>query len=109
MKSPKQFLTMVQDSSKKSDRPASLSRRQLAFIHHKILYGMNDKEAALAAGYALSVAQNTLQKIWAKPGVRAEFERLKSRFQASGALHSTTAAESTSNLREVGEPPVYHS
>jgi len=56
---------------------------QLAFIHHKILYGMNDKDAAIAAGYAPSVAENTLQKIWAKPGVKAEFERLKNRFQAA--------------------------
>jgi len=39
------------------------------------LSGLNDKDAALAAGYSLSVAENTKQRIW-KPQVRAEFERL---------------------------------
>jgi hypothetical protein len=73
---------MANNDRAKSDRPPDLSRRQLAFVHHKILYEMNDKDAALAAGYAFSVAENTLQKIWAKPGVRAEFERLKKRFLA---------------------------
>jgi phage terminase small subunit len=47
-------------------------------VREKVL-GLNDKEAALAAGYTLSVAENTKQKIWAKPQVRAEFERLRSR------------------------------
>ena len=73
---------MPENEQGKPDRPPNLSRRQIAFIHHKILYEMNDKDAALAAGYAFSVAENTLQKIWAKPGVRAEFERLKKRFLA---------------------------
>lgn len=59
---------------KKAVRIHGLSRKQRAFICEKVL-GMNDKEAALAAGYSLSVAENTKQKIW-KPLVRAEFERL---------------------------------
>ena len=50
-------------------------------MREKIL-GLNDKEAALAAGYSLSVAENTRQKIWAKPQVQAEFEKLKDRFRA---------------------------
>ena len=47
----------------------SLSIRQRAFLREKIL-GSNDKEAAIAAGYSTSVAENTKQKIWAKPGFR---------------------------------------
>src|SRR5215469_5530254 len=39
------------------------------------LSGLNDKNAALAAGYSVSVAENTKERIW-KPHVRAEFERL---------------------------------
>jgi hypothetical protein len=52
-----------------------LSVRQHAFLREKIL-GMSDKDAALAAGYSPSVAENTKQKIWT-PEVTAEFERLK--------------------------------
>jgi phage terminase small subunit len=37
---------------------------------------LNDKDAAIAAGYSVSVAENTKQRIW-KPRVRAEFERLR--------------------------------
>src|ERR1035438_533163 len=50
-----------------------LSRRQRTFLLEKLV-GLNDKEAALAAGYALSVAKNTKQRIWTIP-VRLEFER----------------------------------
>jgi phage terminase small subunit len=39
------------------------------------LEGLNDKDAALAAGYSLSVSENTKQRIW-KPRVRQEFARL---------------------------------
>jgi hypothetical protein len=39
------------------------------------LEGLNDKDAALAAGYSLSVSENTKQRIW-KPKVRQEFARL---------------------------------
>lgn len=76
----------VNELRTQSDRPRrGLSRRQLVFIHEKLL-GLNDKAAALAAGYALSVAENTKQKVW-KPQVRAEFERLKARFDAANSPH----------------------
>jgi len=40
-------------------------------------HGKNlNKDAALAAGYALSVAENTKQRIW-KPQVLAEYERVR--------------------------------
>ena len=51
-----------------------LSRLQRTFVLEKIM-GANDKNAALAAGYSLSVAENTKEKVW-KPRVRAEFQRL---------------------------------
>jgi Terminase small subunit len=63
----------------RSSEARTLSVRQRAFLREKIL-GSNDKEAALAAGYSPSVAENTKQKIWAKPGVLIEFKRLKERF-----------------------------
>ena len=61
---------------KKVDRVDGMLRRQRTFLLEKLV-GLNDKEAALAAGYAPSVATNTKHKIWAQPGVAAEFERLK--------------------------------
>jgi hypothetical protein len=63
-----------------------LNVRQRAFVREKIL-GSMDKEAALAAGYSPSVADNTKQKIWAKPAVRSEFERLKERFWSCRENH----------------------
>jgi hypothetical protein len=39
------------------------------------LEGLNDKDAARAAGYSLSVSENTKQRIW-KPNVRQAFQRL---------------------------------
>jgi hypothetical protein len=51
-----------------------LTDMQRLFLFGK-LSGLNDKDAAIAAGYSLSVAENTKQRIW-KPRVRAEFERL---------------------------------
>jgi len=48
---------------------------QRLFLFGK-LSGLNDKDAAIAAGYSLSVAENTKQRIW-KPLVRTEYERLK--------------------------------
>ena len=38
--------------------------------------GLNDKAAALAAGYSLSVSENTKQRIW-KTRVRNEWDRLR--------------------------------
>jgi hypothetical protein len=57
-------------------RSRGLSRRQRAFVRERVL-GLNDKEAALAAGYSLSVTEDTKAKIWAKHQVRDEFEQLK--------------------------------
>jgi len=50
------------------------SPMQRLFLFGK-LGGLNDKNAALAAGYSVSVAENTKQRIW-KPQVRTEFRRL---------------------------------
>jgi hypothetical protein len=52
-----------------------LTRRQRIFLLEKLV-GLNDRDTALAAGYSLSVAENTKQRIW-KPRVRAEWERLR--------------------------------
>lgn len=57
-------------------RSEGLLRRQRHFILEKLI-GQTDKDPALAAGYSLTVAANTKQKLWSKPGVRSEFERLK--------------------------------
>jgi len=48
---------------------------QRLFLFGK-LSGLNDKDAAIAAGYSVSVAENTKQRVW-KPRVREEFERLQ--------------------------------
>ena len=61
--------------SKRSELRNGLTRRQRTFILEKLV-GLNDKDAALVAGYSLSVAENTKQRIW-KPPVRAEWERLQ--------------------------------
>ena len=52
-----------------------LTAMQRLFLFGK-LSGMNDKDAAIAAGYSLSVAENTKQRIW-KPLVLAEYERIR--------------------------------
>ena len=62
-------------NAKRSDLRNGLTRRQRTFLLEKLV-GLNDKDAALAAGYSLSVAENTKQRIW-KPRVRAEWERLQ--------------------------------
>ena len=51
-----------------------LTDLQRLFLFGK-LSGLNDKDAAIAAGYSMSVAENTKQRIW-KPQVRAEYERI---------------------------------
>jgi len=48
---------------------------QRLFLFGK-LGGRNDKDAAIAAGYSPSVAENTKQSVW-KPRVRAELNRLQ--------------------------------
>ena len=66
--------------AKRSELRNGLTRRQRAFVLEKLV-GLNDKDAALSAGYSLSVAENTKQRIW-KPHVRAEWERLRSELAA---------------------------
>ncbi|MGB7730104.1 MAG: hypothetical protein WBL50_18890 [Candidatus Acidiferrum sp.] len=56
---------------RRSELRNGLTRRQ------RILAGLNDKDAALAAGYSLSVAENTKQRIWNR-WVIEEFQRLTS-------------------------------
>ena len=68
--------------AKRSALPNGLTRRQRTFVLEKLL-GLNDKDAALAAGNSLSVAENTKQRIW-KPQVRAEWERLRCEFARQG-------------------------
>jgi hypothetical protein len=53
-----------------------LTDMQRLFLLGK-LEGLNDKDAALAAGYSLSVSENTKQRI-RKPKVREEFARITS-------------------------------
>ena len=60
----------------------ALTRLQRTFLLEK-LTGLNDKEAALAAGYSPSMAENTKQKIWSKPGVRGEFQSLETQLPRS--------------------------
>jgi hypothetical protein len=52
-----------------------LTDMQRLFLFGK-LSGLNDKDAAIAAGYSVSVAENTKQRI-RKPRVHAEFVRLQ--------------------------------
>jgi len=68
--------------AKRSDLLNGLTRRQRTFILEKLV-GLNDKDAALSAGYSLSVAENTKQRIW-EPRVRAEWQRL--RFEVAGQI-----------------------
>lgn len=58
------------------EEPRQINRQQRHFILEKLV-GQSDKAAALAAGYTEQMAANTKQKIWARPGVREEYERLK--------------------------------
>jgi hypothetical protein len=60
---------------RRSELRNGLTDMQRLFLFGK-LSGLNDKDAAIAAGYSASVAENTKQRIW-KPRVRAEFERLQ--------------------------------
>jgi hypothetical protein len=71
--------TVQKRASRKADGTAKVKLRQRHFILEK-LFGVSDKDAALFAGYSLSIAENTKQKIWSRPGVRKEFERLRAQF-----------------------------
>ncbi len=62
--------------TKRSELRSGLTRRQRTFVLEKLV-GLNDKNAAPAAGYSLCVAENTKQRIWNRQ-VREEFERLAS-------------------------------
>jgi hypothetical protein len=64
--------------ARRSELRAGLTDMQRLFLLGK-LSGLNDKDAAIAAGYSVSVAENTKQRIW-KPRVRAEFDRLHLKF-----------------------------
>jgi len=60
---------------RRSELRNGLTDMQRLFLFGK-LSGLNDKDAAIAAGYSVSVAENTKQRIW-KPRVRSEFERVR--------------------------------
>ena len=60
---------------RRSELKNGLTDLQRLFLFGK-LGGLNDKDAAIAAGYSLSVAENTKQRVW-KPQVRAEYERVR--------------------------------
>ena len=71
------FRSLEEDlEQRRSELKNGLTDLQRLFLFGK-LSGLNDKDAALAAGYSLSVAENTKQRIW-KPQVCAEYERVKS-------------------------------
>jgi len=59
-------------AARRSDILNGLTREEPAFILEKLV-GLNDKNAAIAAGFTLSMVENTKQKIWARPAVRWEF------------------------------------
>jgi hypothetical protein len=60
---------------RRSDLRNGLTDKQRLFLFGK-LGGLTDKDAALAAGYSVSVAKNTKQRIW-KSQVLAEYARIK--------------------------------
>src|SRR5580704_14422139 len=75
---------------RKSELLNGLTRRQRHFLLEKLM-GHCDKDAALIAGYSLSVAEKTKQRVW-KPAVRLEFERLSrklGKLMASRVLQGT--------------------
>jgi hypothetical protein len=75
---------LVAKSDEELDQQRSELRNGLTDMQRLFLFGklsgLNDKDAAIAAGYSMSVAENTKQRIW-KPRVRAEFERLQRSFK----------------------------
>ena len=62
-------------AARRSNVLNGLSREERTFLLEKLI-GLNDKDAAIAAGFTLSMAENTKQKIWSRPAVRREFDRL---------------------------------
>lgn len=71
---PKPLTPEEELEARKSELRKGLTDLQRLFLFGK-LGGLNDKDAAIAAGYSVSVAENTKQRIW-KQRVRAEFERI---------------------------------
>jgi len=51
------------------------SKRGQKFIEN-VSSGMSDKAAALAAGYAPSVAESTRRKLWSQPSIQAQFLKI---------------------------------
>ena len=72
---PKALTPEEELEERRSELRTGLTERQRLFLFGK-LSGLNDKDAAIAAGYSVSVAENTKQRIW-KPRVRAEFDRIQ--------------------------------
>lgn len=92
---PEKPLTPEEElGGRRSELRNGLTDLQRLFLFGK-LSGLNDKDAAIAAGYSVSVAENTKQRIW-KPRVRAEFERLK-RLGASTGKNSRVSSEQEEN------------
>jgi hypothetical protein len=52
------------------------TKRGRRFIHNVVVLQMSDRAAAIDAGYSTSTAENTREKIWSQPSVRAHFEAL---------------------------------
>ena len=74
LKVPKPLTPEEELEARRSKLRNGLTDMQRLFLFGK-LSGLNDKDAAIAAGYSVSVAENTKQRIW-KPRVRAEYERI---------------------------------
>jgi hypothetical protein len=81
-------------ASASDDENQAAAGAQHAFLREKIL-GTNDKEAALAAGYSLSVAENPKQKPWAKRQMRWAFERSEISFVANRAKLAPSSVEAS--------------
>ncbi len=84
---------------RRSELRNGLTDMQRLFLFGK-LSGLNDKDAAIAAGYSVSVAENTKQRIW-KPRVRAEFGRLQ-----CGLQNGKPPDGSTASPREPAAAPI---
>jgi len=54
-------------------RPSKRARR---FLHNVMIRGMNDRAAAVSAGYAFSTASNTAQKLWRQKSIKEYFESI---------------------------------
>lgn len=76
---------------RRSELRKGLTDMQRLFLFGK-LNGLNDKDAAIAAGYSVSVAKNTKQRIW-KQRVRAEFGRLQCGLQNGKPPDGSTASD----------------